>query len=63
VPQQLCVPVMKNQRKPPTAILPYVQYADVLCYGATGAPLGQNLTRKQGDHAMRADGPPGHRRR
>ena len=46
VPQQLCVPVMKNQRKPPTAILPYVQFADVLCYRATGAPLGQNLTLK-----------------
>jgi hypothetical protein len=43
VPQQLCVPVMKNQRKPPTAILPYVQFADVLCYRASGAPLGQNL--------------------
>jgi hypothetical protein len=46
VPQQLCVPVMKNQRKPPTTVLPYVQYADVLCYRATGAPLGQNLTLK-----------------
>jgi hypothetical protein len=46
VPQQLCVPVMKNQRKPPTAILPYVQFADVLCYRASGAPLGQNLTLK-----------------
>jgi hypothetical protein len=46
VPQQLCVPVMKNQRKPPSAILPYVQFADVLCYRATGAPLGQNLALK-----------------
>jgi hypothetical protein len=46
VPQQLCVPVMKNQRKPPTTVLPYVQYADVLCYRASGAPLGQNLTLK-----------------
>jgi len=43
VPQQLCVPVMKNQRKPPSAILPYVQFADVLCYRASGAPLGMNL--------------------
>src|SRR5262249_6710635 len=44
VPQQLCVPVTKNQRQPPANILPYVQFADVLCYRATGAPLGQNLT-------------------
>jgi hypothetical protein len=44
VPQQLCVPVIKNQRKPPTTILPYVQFADVLCYRASGAPLGQNLS-------------------
>ena len=43
VPQQLCVPVMKNQKVPPANILPYVQYADVLCYRASGAPLGQNL--------------------
>jgi hypothetical protein len=45
-PQQLCVPVMKNQQKPPAAVLPYIQFADVLCYTATGAPLGQNLLLK-----------------
>lgn len=44
VPQQLCVPVTKNQRQPPSTILPYVQFADVLCYRASGASLGQNLT-------------------
>ncbi|HET9209145.1 MAG TPA: hypothetical protein VFR03_02040 [Thermoanaerobaculia bacterium] len=44
VPQQLCVPVMKNKRVPPSTILPYVQFADVLCYRASGAPLGQNLS-------------------
>jgi hypothetical protein len=43
-PQQLCVPVKKNQRTPPSTILPFVQFADVLCYRASGAPLGQNLS-------------------
>lgn len=44
VPSQVCVPVTKNGATPPANILPYIQYADVLCYGATGNPLGQNLT-------------------
>lgn len=43
VPQQLCVPVTKNQKQPPANIKPYIQFADVLCYRASGAPLGQNL--------------------
>ncbi len=42
-PQQLCVPVMKNQQQPPANILSYIRFADVLCYQASGAPLGQNL--------------------
>lgn len=45
-PQQLCVPVMKNQQQPPADILPYIRFADVLCYQASGAPLGQNLMLK-----------------
>ncbi|HSS52606.1 MAG TPA: hypothetical protein VLX28_26995 [Thermoanaerobaculia bacterium] len=42
-PQQLCVPVTKNQAPVPTNVIQYIQYSDVLCYPATGAPLGQNL--------------------
>lgn len=43
-PQQLCVPVEKNQQPPSSTALPFVQYSDTLCYPATGASLGQNLT-------------------
>ncbi len=44
VPVQLCVPVTKNQQQPPTTVLQYIQYSDVLCYPASGASLSQNLT-------------------
>jgi len=44
VPVQLCVPVTKNQQAVPDTVLPFIQYSDVLCYPASGAPLGQNLT-------------------
>jgi hypothetical protein len=43
-PVQLCVPVTKNQQPVPTTVVQYIQYSDVLCYPASGAPLGQNLT-------------------
>jgi hypothetical protein len=43
-PQQLCVPVTKNQATVPTSVIQYIEYSDVLCYPATGHPLGQNLT-------------------
>ncbi len=43
-PQQLCVPVTKNQAVIPTNVQQYIAYSDVLCYPATGVPLGQNLT-------------------
>jgi hypothetical protein len=43
-PNQLCVPVTKNGQQPPSSILPYVQFADVLCYPATGVPLNKTLT-------------------
>jgi len=42
-PVQLCVPVTKNQQPVPAAVAQYIAYSDVLCYPATGAPLGQNL--------------------
>ena len=38
-PIQLCVPVKKNLVAPPPAVLPLVQYSDVLCYKINGAPL------------------------
>jgi hypothetical protein len=43
-PQQLCVPVTKNQAVIPTSVIQYVEYSDTLCYPATGASLSQNLT-------------------
>jgi len=42
-PNRLCVPVRKNNAAIPAAILPFIQYSDVLCYPATGNPLGMNL--------------------
>lgn len=41
-PHQLCVPVRKNNLVPPAAVLPIIQYSDVLCYKTSGQPL--NLT-------------------
>jgi len=51
-PQQLCVPVMKNQQMPPTTVIQYIQYSDVLCYPATGNPLGLNLTLRHLDPVL-----------
>jgi hypothetical protein len=58
VPGQVCVPVTKNGATPPAAILPYIQYADVLCYRASGAPLGQNLALKHINPVLTAMGLP-----
>jgi len=58
VPSQVCVPVTKNGAQPPANILPYVQFADVLCYGASGAPLGQNLTLSHINPVLTAMGLP-----
>jgi len=57
-PQQLCVPVMKNQQMPPTTVLQYIQYSDVLCYQATGNPLGLNLSLRHIDPVLVAMGLP-----
>jgi hypothetical protein len=43
-PLQLCVPVKKNLTAPPAAVLPIVQYSDVLCYRINGQPLNQTFT-------------------
>jgi hypothetical protein len=43
-PQQLCVPVTKNQTVIPTSVIQYIEYSDTLCYPATGTSLSQNVT-------------------
>jgi hypothetical protein len=43
-PTQLCVPVKKNLAAPPAAVLPIIQYADVLCYRINGQALNQTFT-------------------
>jgi hypothetical protein len=43
-PNQLCVPVSKNNQQAPSNIQPYINFADVLCYPATGASLNMTLT-------------------
>jgi len=43
-PNQLCVPVSKNGQQAPSSIQPYINFADVLCYPATGAPLDKTLS-------------------
>jgi hypothetical protein len=40
---QLCVPVAKNGKTPPSDVLPYIQYSDVLCYPLNGNPLNAQL--------------------
>jgi hypothetical protein len=42
--QQLCVPVAKNGRIPPSEVLTHVAYSDVLCYPLSGLPLNKQLT-------------------
>ncbi|HEV7504391.1 MAG TPA: hypothetical protein VGS07_05745 [Thermoanaerobaculia bacterium] len=55
-PQQLCVPVTKNQAPVPANVLPFIQYSDTLCYPATGAPLGQNLVLRHLNPVLIAKG-------
>jgi hypothetical protein len=57
-PQQLCVPVTKNQATVPTTVIQYVEYSDVLCYPATGKPLGQNLVLRHLNPVLIAKGLP-----
>jgi hypothetical protein len=57
-PQQLCVPVTKNQAPVPTNVIQYIQYSDVLCYPATGTALGQNLTLRHLNPVLIAKGLP-----
>lgn len=46
-PQQLCVPVAKNDYYPPADVLPFVQYVDWKCYGIEGPPLDLPLRLDQ----------------
>lgn len=57
-PDRLCVPVRKNNAAIPAAILPYIQYADVLCYPGTGNPLGVNLSLRHINPVLVAMGLP-----
>ena len=42
-PQQLCVPVAKNNVFPPTDTLPFIQFLDWKCYGISGPPINVPL--------------------
>lgn len=42
-PQQLCVPVYKNDRKPPEEVQRYLAYVDWRCHQISGPPLGLHL--------------------
>lgn len=42
-PNQLCVPVAKNQKYPTDDILQFIQFSDVLCYDIRGLPLDRKL--------------------
>jgi len=53
-PTQLCVPVAKDNQTPPPDVLPFVRYADVLCYPMGGINLDSLLTLTQLDPVMLA---------
>jgi spore maturation protein SpmB len=42
-PQQLCVPVVKNNMFPPPDTVPFIQYLDWKCYGISGPPINVPL--------------------
>ncbi|GAA3421643.1 hypothetical protein [Streptosporangium vulgare] len=47
-PQQLCVPVIKNDVLPPSEVLSLVRHIDLKCYGITpNDPLNQQLSLRQ----------------
>ena len=58
-PQQLCVPVAKNNQNPnPAAVAQIIRYSDVLCYNHVGLPLDKALTLKHLNPVLRAMGLP-----
>ncbi|HXU46602.1 MAG TPA: hypothetical protein VN783_13835 [Thermoanaerobaculia bacterium] len=42
-PQELCVPVKKNQIPPPDNVLPFIRFVDWKCYGITGPSLDLDI--------------------
>ncbi|MFL6122556.1 hypothetical protein [Actinophytocola sp.] len=52
-PEQLCVPVIKNQEVPPAEVLRFVQYIDLACFRETPqVPLGTSLKLTQLNKAL-----------
>jgi hypothetical protein len=51
-PNQLCTPVAKENQMPPSGILPFIRYSDVLCYPMGGINLDSLLTLTQLDPVM-----------
>jgi hypothetical protein len=37
--ERVCVPVMKNGKKPPDEVLPFIEWVDLACYRATADPV------------------------
>lgn len=46
-PQELCVPVQKDQQVPPPDVLPFIRYVDLKCYRIAGPPVNVTLTLSQ----------------
>jgi hypothetical protein len=58
-PQQLCVPVAKNNNFPaPAAVAQIIRYSDVLCYNLDGQPLDKALKLTHLNPVLRAMGLP-----
>ncbi|HWM94149.1 MAG TPA: hypothetical protein VN493_25555 [Thermoanaerobaculia bacterium] len=53
-PQDLCVPVRKNNQVIPPQSLPFLQYADLKCYRIDGPPLNMTLQLSQLNPAIAA---------
>ena len=53
-PEDLCVPVRKNNQVIPPASLPFLQYADLKCYRINGQPLNVNVNLSQLNPAIAA---------
>src|SRR6476469_1009226 len=52
-PEQLCVPVIKNDEKPPDAVLRFVEFIDLACYRETPqVPLETTLKLTQLNRAL-----------
>lgn len=52
VPQQLCVPIIKNGQSPPAAVLALVKYIDLKCYAIQTSTVGFPVTLTQLDPVL-----------